>query len=49
MKQKQRDELQRLVGETSPEHKQQLEAVKLQALREFWSQAPLKDQENMPF
>ncbi|MBD2615664.1 DNA-damage-inducible protein [Nostoc punctiforme FACHB-252] len=48
-KQKQRDELQRLVGDVSPEEKQRLQAAKLQALREFWSQAPQEDQENMPF
>jgi DNA-damage-inducible protein D len=49
MKQKQRDEVAQLVGEVSPEEKQQFQAAKLQALREFWSQAPQEDQENMPF
>ncbi|MBC1237226.1 BRO family protein [Nostoc sp. 2RC] len=49
MKQRQSDEIERLVGEVSPEEKQQLQAAKLQALREFWSQAPQEDQENMPF
>ncbi|MBD2254626.1 BRO family protein [Nostoc parmelioides] len=49
MKQKQRDEVAQLVGKVSPEEKQQLQAAKLQALREFWSQAPQEDQENMPF
>ncbi|MBD2253381.1 BRO family protein [Nostoc parmelioides] len=49
MKQKQRDEVAQLVGEVSPQEKQQLQAAKLQALREFWSQAPEEDQKNMPF
>ncbi|HEY9798725.1 MAG TPA: BRO family protein [Leptolyngbyaceae cyanobacterium] len=49
MKQNQRDEVAQLVGEVSPEEKQQLQSAKLQALREFWSQAPQEDQENMPF
>lgn len=49
LKQRQRDELQQLVGEVSPQEKQQLQATKLQVLREFWSQAPQEDQENMPF
>ncbi|MBD2458180.1 DNA-damage-inducible protein [Nostoc sp. FACHB-87] len=49
MKQRQRDEVARLVGEVSPEEKQQLQAAKRQQLREFWSQAPEEDQENMPF
>ncbi len=49
MKQRQRDEVAQLVGEVSPQEKQQLQAAKLQALREFWSQAPEEDQENMPF
>ncbi|MBD2457685.1 hypothetical protein H6G80_26890 [Nostoc sp. FACHB-87] len=49
MKQKQRDEVARLVGEVSPEEKQQFQAAKRQKLREFWSQAPEEDQENMPF
>ncbi|MBH8566833.1 hypothetical protein I8748_32595 [Nostoc sp. CENA67] len=49
MKQKQKDELQRLVGKVSPEQKQQLEAAKFEALRDFWSQAPEEDQRNMPF
>ncbi|BAY41836.1 KilA-like protein (plasmid) [Nostoc sp. NIES-2111] len=49
MKEQQRSEIAQLVGEVSPEEKQRLQAVKLQALREFWSQAPEEDQENMPF
>jgi len=49
MKQKQRDEIARLIGEVSPEEKQQFQAAKRQQLREFWSQAPEEDQENMPF
>ncbi|BAY72679.1 DNA-damage-inducible protein (plasmid) [Trichormus variabilis NIES-23] len=49
MKQNQRSEVAQLVGEVSPEEKQRLQAAKLQALREFWSQAPEEDQENMPF
>ncbi|WP_242054351.1 hypothetical protein [Nostoc parmelioides] len=49
MKEQQRTEVAQLVGEVSPEEKQQLQAAKLQALREFWSQAPEEDQENMPF
>ena len=49
MKQNQRDEVAQLVGEVSPEEKQRLQSAKLQALREFWSQAPEEDQENMPF
>ncbi|MBD2491370.1 KilA-N domain-containing protein [Aulosira sp. FACHB-615] len=48
-KQKQRDEVAQLIGEVSPEEKQQFQAVKRQKLREFWSQAPEEDQENMPF
>lgn len=49
LQQKQKDELQRLMGETSPEQKQQLEAAKFEALREFWLQAPEEDQQNVPF
>ncbi|BCL39946.1 hypothetical protein NSMS1_63930 (plasmid) [Nostoc sp. MS1] len=49
LKEQQRDEVAQLVGEVSPEEKQRLQAAKLQALREFWSQAPEEDQENMPF
>jgi len=49
LKQKQRAEVERLVGEVPPEEKQQLQAAKLNALREFWSQAPEEDQKNMPF
>ncbi|MFN6569185.1 hypothetical protein [Dendronalium sp. ChiSLP03b] len=49
MKQKQRDEVAQLIGEVSPEEKQQFQAAKRQKLREFWSQAPEEDQENMPF
>lgn len=49
MKQKQSAEVAQLVGEVSPEEKQQFQAVKRQQLREFWSQAPEEDQENMPF
>ncbi|WP_414755850.1 hypothetical protein [Anabaena sp. CCY 9910] len=49
MKQNQTDEVAQLVSEVSPEEKQRLQAAKLQALREFWSQAPEEDQENMPF
>ncbi|MCC5640436.1 KilA-N domain-containing protein [Nostoc sp. CHAB 5844] len=49
MKQRQHDELARLMGEVSPEEKQQFQAAKRQKLREFWSQAPVEDQENMPF
>ena len=49
LKQQQRDELQRLVGEVSPEETQQLESAKFEALRKFWSQAPEEDQQNMPF
>ncbi|BCL39987.1 hypothetical protein [Nostoc sp. MS1] len=49
LKEQQRAEVAQLVGEVSPEEKQQLQAAKLQALREFWSQAPEEDQENMPF
>jgi DNA-damage-inducible protein D len=47
--QKHRDEVKQLVGEVSPQEKQQLQATKLQVLRKFWSQAPQEDQENMPF
>ncbi|WP_414543897.1 hypothetical protein [Nostoc sp. CCY0012] len=47
--QKHLDEVKQLVGEVSPQEKQQLQATKLQVLRKFWSQAPQKDQENMPF
>ncbi|MEA5566658.1 BRO family protein [Anabaena sp. UHCC 0399] len=49
LKQRQQAELQQLVGELPPEEKQQFQAKKLQALREFWSQAPEEDQKNMPF
>ncbi|MBH8573042.1 DNA-damage-inducible protein [Nostocaceae cyanobacterium CENA369] len=49
MKQKQRDEVAQLIGEVSPEDKQQFQAAKRQKLKEFWSQAPEEDQENMPF
>ncbi|BAY41856.1 KilA-like protein (plasmid) [Nostoc sp. NIES-2111] len=49
LKEQQRSEIAQLVGEVSPEEKQRLQAAKLQALREFWSQAPEEDQENMPF
>ncbi|MBD2459085.1 DNA-damage-inducible protein [Nostoc sp. FACHB-87] len=49
IKQKQRDEVARLIGEVSPEEKQQFLAAKRQQLREFWSQAPEEDQKNMPF
>ncbi|MBD2491704.1 BRO family protein [Aulosira sp. FACHB-615] len=49
IKQKQRDEVARLIGEVSPEEKQQFQAAKRQQLREFWSQAPVENQENMPF
>ncbi|WP_341531837.1 hypothetical protein WKK05_38180 (plasmid) [Nostoc sp. UHCC 0302] len=48
-KKRQRAEVEQLVGEVSPEEKQQLQATKLQKLREFWSQASEEDQENMPF
>jgi hypothetical protein len=49
LKERQRAEVERLVGEVSPEEKQQFQAAKRQKLREFWSQAPQEDQENMPF
>jgi hypothetical protein len=49
LKEQQRDEVAQLVGEVSTQEKQQLQAAKLQALREFWLQAPEEDQENMPF
>ncbi|WGV29186.1 hypothetical protein [Halotia branconii] len=49
MTQKQQAEVERLVKEVSPQEKQQFQAAKLQALREFWSQAPEEDQQNMPF
>ncbi|BAT56955.1 DNA-damage-inducible protein (plasmid) [Nostoc sp. NIES-3756] len=49
MKQNQRDEVAQLVSEVSSEEKQRLQAAKLEALREFWTQAPKEDQENMPF
>ncbi|MFN6564223.1 MAG: hypothetical protein RMY28_031140 [Nostoc sp. ChiSLP01] len=49
MKQKQRAEVEQLVGEVSPEEKQQFQAAKLQKLTEFWSQASEEEQENMPF
>jgi DNA-damage-inducible protein D len=47
--QKHREEIEQLVGEMSPQEKQQLQATKLQVLRDFWLQAPQEDQENMPF
>jgi hypothetical protein len=46
MQQKQRDELQRLVGEVSPEEKQQLQAAKREMLRRFWAASP---DEDVPF
>lgn len=49
MKQRQKDEVEQLIGEVSPEEKQQFQAAKRQKLREFWSQAPEEDQKNMPF
>ncbi len=49
MKQRQQAEVEKLVGEVSPEEKQRLQAAKLNVLHEFWSQAPEEDQENMPF
>jgi hypothetical protein len=49
LKEQQRAEIAQLVGEVSPEEKQQFQAAKRQQLREFWSQAPEEDQKNMPF
>jgi len=49
MKERQRAEVERLVGEVSPEEKQQFQAAKRQKLREFWSQASEEEQKDMPF
>lgn len=49
MKERQRAEVKRLVGEVSLEEKQQFQAAKLQKLREFWSQASVEEQKDMPF
>ncbi|MBD2440967.1 hypothetical protein [Nostoc sp. FACHB-110] len=49
MKERQRAEVARLVGEVSPEEKQQFQAAKRQKLREFWSQASEEEQKEMPF
>ncbi|BBD63106.1 DNA-damage-inducible protein (plasmid) [Nostoc sp. HK-01] len=49
LKERQRAEVERLVGEVSPEEKQQFQAAKLQKLREFWSQASVEEQKDMPF
>ncbi len=38
MKQKQKNEVQQMVGEISQEEKERLEAVKQQALRQFWAE-----------
>ncbi|WP_206759025.1 hypothetical protein [Anabaena azotica] len=46
MKQKQRDEVSQLVGEVSPEQKQEVQLAKQEMLRQFWSQAP---DEDVPF
>lgn len=49
MKERQRAEVEQLVGEVSPQQKQEFQAAKLQALREFWSQASEEEQQDMPF
>ncbi|WP_242051598.1 DNA-damage-inducible protein [Nostoc sp. FACHB-280] len=49
MKERQRAEVEQLVGEVSPEEKQQFQAAKRQKLREFWSQASDEEQKEMPF
>ncbi|MBD2492177.1 DNA-damage-inducible protein [Aulosira sp. FACHB-615] len=49
MKERQRAEVEQLVGEVSLEEKQQFQAAKLQKLREFWSQASDEEQKEMPF
>ncbi|MBU7586870.1 MAG: hypothetical protein KAF91_29135 [Nostoc sp. TH1S01] len=49
MKERQRAEVEQLMGEVSLEKKQQFQAAKHQKLREFWSQASEEEQENMPF
>ncbi|MBW4617170.1 MAG: KilA-N domain-containing protein [Desmonostoc vinosum HA7617-LM4] len=46
MKQKQRDELQRLIKETSLQEKQQLQTAKQEMLRQFWAASP---EEDVPF
>ncbi|MDZ8106715.1 MAG: hypothetical protein RM338_14010 [Nostoc sp. DedQUE12a] len=45
-KQKQRDELQQLVGEVSPEEKRELQLAKQEMLRQFWAASP---DEDVPF
>ncbi|BAY20226.1 KilA-like protein (plasmid) [Anabaenopsis circularis NIES-21] len=49
VKERQRAEVEQLVGEVSLEEKQQFQAAKLQKLREFWSQASVEEQKDMPF
>ncbi|MBD2683568.1 MULTISPECIES: BRO family protein [Nostoc] len=49
MKERQRAEVEQLIGEVSTQEKQQFQAVKLQKLREFWSQASVEEQKDMPF
>ncbi|RCJ17963.1 hypothetical protein A6770_33430 [Nostoc minutum NIES-26] len=46
MKQKQRDEVARLIGEVSPEEKQELQLAKQEMLRQFWAASP---DEDVPF
>ncbi|MFN6569865.1 BRO family protein [Dendronalium sp. ChiSLP03b] len=49
MKERQRAEVEQLMDEVSPEEKQQFQAAKRQKLREFWSQASVEEQKDMPF
>ncbi|MBD2505385.1 hypothetical protein H6G83_33125, partial [Anabaena azotica FACHB-119] len=46
LKEQQRAEVAQLVGEVSPEQKREVQLVKQEILRQFWSQAP---DEDVPF
>ena len=49
MKQKQKNELQQVVGEISQEERERIEAVKHEALSKLWSQEGEQDETNVPF
>ncbi len=49
MKQKQKNELQQVVGEISQKERERIEAVKQEALRKFWSQQGEQNETDVPF
>ena len=49
MKQKQKNELQQVVGEISQEERERIEATKQEALRKLWSQEGEQNETDAPF